>query len=136
MGRYLETVHCPLGSNTHQDVHADGHNGFWNMERLGADVHDCDVQRACGSNRWKRSDAIRHEQPRLDRNVCMRRYILSVLQHHADVCADGSLSDRGLVWRSANVQQSTVPRTGAANEWWGHYVLFKSRCGLDSNVYM
>ena len=106
------------------------------MERLGADVRDCDVQRTCGSKSWKRSDAIQHEQPRLDRNVCMRRYILSVLQHHSDVCTDGSLSGRDLVWRSADVQQSPVSCAGAANEWWGDCVLFKSRCGLDSNLYV
>jgi hypothetical protein len=28
------------------------------MERLGADVRDCDVQRACSSNRWKCSNAV------------------------------------------------------------------------------
>ena len=106
------------------------------MERLGADVRDCDVRRACRPNGWQRSDAVRHEQPRLDRNVCVRRYVLSVLQHHADVCADGSLSGRDLVWRSTNVQQSPVPCAGAASEWWGDCVLFKSRCGLDSNLYV
>jgi hypothetical protein len=52
------------------------------------------------------------------------------------VYANGSLIERDLVQRRADVQQSPVPRTGAANEWWGHYVLFKSRCGLDSNVYV
>ena len=117
-------------------MRADGHNGFWNMEWLGADVRDCDVQCACISYGWKWSDADRHEQPRLNRNVCVRRYVLSVLQHRADVCADGSLSGRHLVWRSTDVQQSPVPRTGAANEWWGDCVHFESRCGLNSNVYV
>ena len=94
------------------------------------------VQRACGSNGWKRSNAVRHEQPRLDRNVCVRCYVLSVLQHRADLCADGSLIERRMVWRSADVQQSPVSCAGAANEWWGDCVLFKSRRGLDCNLYM
>jgi hypothetical protein len=106
------------------------------MERLGADVRDCDVPNHIGSNKWKWSDAVRHEQPRLNRNVCVRRYVLSVLQHRADLCADGSLSGRDLVWRSTNVQQSSVSCVGAASEWWGDCVLFKSRCGLDSNFYV
>jgi len=106
------------------------------MERLGADVRACDAHHTRGSNGWKRSGPVRHEQPRLNRNVCMRRYVFSFLQHHADVCADGSLSSRDLVWRSTNVQQSPVPCAGAANERWGDCVLFKSRCGLDSNLYV
>ena len=117
-------------------MRADGHNGFWNMEWLGADVRDCDVQCACISYGWKWSDADRHEQPRLDCNLCVRRYVLSVLQHHSDVCTDGSLSGWDLVWRSADVQQSPVSCAGAANEWWGDCVLFKSRRGLDCNLYM
>ena len=52
------------------------------------------------------------------------------------MCADGSLGGRDLVWRSADVQQSPVPCADAANEWRGDCVLFKSRCGLDSNVYV
>ena len=107
-----------------------------NMDFGNDDLHNCNVPCSIGSDKWKWSDADRHEQPRLNRNVCVRRYVLSVLQHHADVCADGSLSGRGLVWRSTDVQQSPVPRTGAANEWWGDCVHFESRCGLDSNVYV
>ena len=106
------------------------------MERLGADVRDCDVRHARGSNGWQRSDAVRHEQPRLDRNVCVRRYVLSVLQHRADVCADGSLSGRDVDRRGTDVQQGAVSRAGAAIEWWGDCVLFESRCGLDSNLYV
>ena len=39
-------------------VRAERCNGIWCMERLGADVRDCDVQRACSSNRWKCSNAV------------------------------------------------------------------------------
>ena len=106
------------------------------MERLGANVHDCDVCHTPSSSEWQWSDAVRHEQPRLNRNVCVRRYILSFFQHPADVCAGGSLIERRVVWRSADVQQSPVSCAGAANEWWGDCVLFKSRRELDCNLYM
>jgi hypothetical protein len=66
----------------------------------------------------------------------VRRCVLSVLQHRADLCADGSLIERRVVWRSADMQQSPVSCAGAANEWWSDCVLFKSRCGLDSNFYV
>ena len=104
MGRYLETVHCPLGSNTHQDVHADGHNGFWNMERLGADVHDCNVRNDRHTKQWNRCGV----QPCrawawCNGDVRVRLYVLSFLQHRAYVCADGDLVGWDLVWRSADV---------------------------------
>ena len=107
-----------------------------NMDFGNDDLHNCNVPCPIGSDKWKWSDADRHEQPRLNRNVCVRRYVLSVLQHRADLCADGSLIERRVVWRSADVQQSPVSCAGAANEWWGDCVLFKSRRGLDCNLYM
>ena len=41
------------------------------MEWLGADVRDCDVPSPIGSDKWKWSDADRHEQSWLNRNVCV-----------------------------------------------------------------
>ena len=100
-------------------------------------MRDCDLRNDHHTNEWNRCSV----QPCRawawsDSDVCVRRYVLSFLRHRADVCADRRLIERGVVWRSTDVQQSPVPCAGAANEWWGDCVHFESRCGLDSNVYV